>query len=244
MIKNGRGFTLTELLAVIVISAAGLLLLIPAYLKAGEGGERAVCMDNLRRLGQAAQKYSQDFGGWLPVGGSYRTGRPWPAQIIFAEWGYMRRMDTWVCPSIAPYRYDRKKPDLTYAVIRSNNCRQPPGEDCFCLPAYMREPVLHHSRDGEWTGQSYLELRKIDSPRDYVITGEQSNADRKVQGGNWTLASPVHNLHMRHGDVTGMLFSDGHVEAADIRRVRELKLLPVFSVDFDMIYGPAVDGSR
>ncbi len=67
--RPGRrsGFTLIELIVVIAIIAILAAMLLPAIHKAKEKSRRAVCLSNLRQIGNALSIYANENDGELPV---------------------------------------------------------------------------------------------------------------------------------------------------------------------------------
>ncbi len=79
-----RGFTLVELLVVIVIIGILVALLLPAVQAARESGRQAVCQNNLKQLGIAFSQHMTQHG-WYPTGG---WGAAWTG---YPQRGYSRQ---------------------------------------------------------------------------------------------------------------------------------------------------------
>ena len=72
--RKARGFTLVELLVVIGIIALLISILLPSLQKAREAAKNAVCLSNLRGLGQAVFIYQTMNKGWFPPVYGYDVG--------------------------------------------------------------------------------------------------------------------------------------------------------------------------
>lgn len=64
-----RAFTLVELLAVLAVLAVLAGVLLPVIARAQRRGQQAVCVSNLRQLGNAVMLYAQDNDSRFPFGG-------------------------------------------------------------------------------------------------------------------------------------------------------------------------------
>ncbi len=225
-----KGFSLFELLVSAVVLGFFAALVFGARAAGREKEDLASCAYRLGNLGRAAELYMQDNSGYLIISGSWTVGtalgESWPTQRYLARGGYMRRMDNWVCPSLPPFDYDRRHPTRTYAVLRSNagGRDEPSHENCTRFNERMWQALRYaYDADGAWLGRhgSYIYFPAISSPSEYFLVGEQSSGDG-YQTGNWMRRHPGVALHMRHGDVTNLLFADGGVRAADREMLREL----------------------
>ncbi|MDF2440778.1 MAG: hypothetical protein JWN98_1762, partial [Abditibacteriota bacterium] len=70
------GFTLVEMLIVLVIIAILAGILLPVLARAREGGRTAACSSNLKQLGIAFAQYAQDAGGRYPGAGNFQRWKP------------------------------------------------------------------------------------------------------------------------------------------------------------------------
>lgn len=65
--RKNRGFTLIEMLIVIVVIAVLALIVIPKLLGAGRKQREAVLRENLQQLRQAISKFEEDTSAWPPA---------------------------------------------------------------------------------------------------------------------------------------------------------------------------------
>src|SRR5436190_10742539 len=65
--REGRAFTLVELLVVLGIIALLIAILLPSLSRARESAKGVACLANLRQMATAAQAYANEFGGAYPI---------------------------------------------------------------------------------------------------------------------------------------------------------------------------------
>jgi prepilin-type N-terminal cleavage/methylation domain-containing protein len=126
-------FTLIELLVVIAVIAILAALLFPVFASARDKARQAVCLSNLKQIGQALHLYAQDYDERLPICCSWaRAGSPelqtstcqqdgitssTPADIYLGPVQnppryvqellnpYVRNAAIWFCPSVGRDRH-------------------------------------------------------------------------------------------------------------------------------------------
>ncbi len=79
MAPRTAGFTMVELLLVVVVVAVLASLLLPAVARSKGRAQALYCLRNLQQLQQAWMMYADDNSGWLPgvIGGSYPGPGRW-----------------------------------------------------------------------------------------------------------------------------------------------------------------------
>ncbi len=119
--ESRGGFTLVELLVVVVVLAILAALLLPSLRKISEQAARAQCASNLHQIGIGLFAYAADHGNALPAAAAGPTG----AQQ--ESWGY----------AVWPYIYGG-----TAAFLYPGNCLQM-GTPVYpvCLPNVFRCPA-------------------------------------------------------------------------------------------------------
>jgi prepilin-type N-terminal cleavage/methylation domain-containing protein len=114
--RRREGFTLLELLTVMVVVAILVTMLLPAFGSLQGKAELQSCVGNLKGLYTAASSYVQDQGHWPQIE-TRDVHRPAYAQAWIATFKpYGIAEINWVCPTV---QRKLRKPDLT----QSDNVR-------------------------------------------------------------------------------------------------------------------------
>ena len=133
---NKDSFTLIELLVVVSIISILAAMLLPALQKGREKARQAVCMNNLKQIGQAIFMYANEYNGNYPINYNivaqplppefsmrpecygYATGKSW-MHLIYP---YHKSKELYVCPTtahgkISGWNYDANGPrEWSYGI--------------------------------------------------------------------------------------------------------------------------------
>jgi prepilin-type N-terminal cleavage/methylation domain-containing protein len=65
--RRNAGFTLIEMMVVIMVISILMGILLPVFARVREAGRRTKCSHNLLEIGQATHMYTEDYRGWYPT---------------------------------------------------------------------------------------------------------------------------------------------------------------------------------
>jgi prepilin-type N-terminal cleavage/methylation domain-containing protein/prepilin-type processing-associated H-X9-DG protein len=89
-----HGFTLPEILVVILILAMLAAILYPAFDQARANRSTAICAENERHIAFVVLQYAQDNDGTFPIGLQNDWNNSWPTVVM----GYLRSTNSFHCP--------------------------------------------------------------------------------------------------------------------------------------------------
>lgn len=221
--QNRNGFTLVELLVVIVIIGVLAAILFPVLSVVKENGRQTACINNLKQLGQGIRLYTDQWdnhfpgvytlpagedtdpsGNWAGVYNIHGKCNPSNGQI----YPYLKSTGVYLCPSARGVRLPRINDEalpypLSYAMndmLGGYEARKN-GNDARCVVRPSRVGLLVHEDrdtidDGDfnWIGWTGSE-------------GGRNNPSQLHNGGTCVLYCDLHAKWLKYEDVMRELSS-------------------------------------
>lgn len=209
-----RGFTLTELLVVIVIIGVLVGVLFPVGSRVLESSRSAKCIANLRQLGAAASQWTVDNNGWmLPT--FTADGNAW----VTALFPYLSSgVNLWKATD-----YNKRPAD----VLACPSSKSPVTGSKFLVSAswctdYAKNAVVNRNIPASVPIYPSFKVLGMNNMSKVIFLADSSygrelSPFQTINGNRGNIA----NLHNGKANV---LFYDGHVEALDTSNPAELPL--------------------
>ena len=192
-----RGFTLTEILAVVAVVAVLAVSLFPTIRGMINRGTGAGCLSNLRQIGAACQAYAADNGGYLPRPGWSSSG------TSVASWQPL--LDPYLSPNVTDWNNARQASKYSTIIKSVFLCpaEKSPGKD---NGFYGMNKEFRVDLYGE---NSRISMASIAQPSRYMLVSDTYKSlwvltDRRDKMVNSS------GLTRRHEGRPNFLYADGH----------------------------------
>jgi prepilin-type N-terminal cleavage/methylation domain-containing protein len=215
-IRFSKSFTLIELLVVVAIIGVLISILLPALNMARENARRAVCLSQLRSIGQGFTSYAQDNADFLPYNQNIfpecsgavawfndSSGLP-PMNVGTAVYPkYVGNRQVFYCPS---YERTYLTHEMRYSLCWPDPNGEPGYFGYFNLPGFQK-------------GIDWTPARRITDDSQIILFSDIVGADPQgVFDRQYGLGHPATNT-------SNQLFTDGHASS------RTLLALKVHFID-------------
>ena len=217
LLKRKLYFTLIELLVVIAIIAILAGMLLPALNASRARAQAVKCVSNQKQLLLQIHSYADDNKNLYPISQLWGSNDgSWLRYLNDA--GYLN-------PNIAQYRKQKLHLCPSFKITEDNN---------YMKKSYGRLNEGDIGRDKMWTkvvaGNKnfyYIAWTKIRKASSTILGGDtyinsSSFPDTQYHVMALTKENSSHLAHLRHNNKVNLMMADGHVETADINRMKEL----------------------
>ena len=212
MLHHVAGFTLVELLVVIVIIAILCGLLFPVLKNSREVAQSVKCISNLRHLGIAETLYRQDHEGIIL---GYNQSGSWSEALWNGGYLPSNKFESLLCPSQPPSVANiTKYPGPQYHIY---------GIRHWNIPTTPASIGINDAVAGTYAIRSLC----VVSPSNFMLFADTvciTSGSSSYGLQHWVFQfnkAAEGAIHLRHNGRANIYFLDGHCEAADQARIRE-----------------------
>lgn len=205
---KGRGFTVIELLIIVIIGAVLVSIVIPAIFAAKQKAQQIVCVNNLRQLFLAFEQYTNDNNGLLPRPNNSGTSKA-GTKICNAE-VWFKAVDSYLTTLQLPSERGEISQEERLLLIKQDPIFKtiPLSEQDNTRTIKVNQNLVPAS-----DCQRYIET--IENPTKTVLL-----FDGNIYNSSGNYSSAVANkfegsygsVAQRHSKAANILFIDGHVE--------------------------------
>ena len=221
--KNGRAFTVLELLAAVGILLVLAALLIPVGKRILEGAEGTRCAGNLRQLGASFHTAAGENNGLVKFQSYTKKANSTKRfNNYLIEGGYLDKNNKLAfCPSLSVVNGVRASGDGDY--VYGGIIIADPGDP------YSRFIDDIDTDGNDMVGKSRaIRLNTIERPAEYwLLTDSWSIPNNHQLYYINKDAAATQRMHLRHNSKANMLFADGHVSAVDLSQTAKFPINPL-----------------
>ena len=211
--KTNARFTLVELLIVVAVIAILAGMLLPALQKAKEQGMRTKCTSNIKQIGLAISRYSNDFNDYIiPSSPEYNNHHTWVQGLII--WGYLGKGN--FHGEVTDFMAKTMKPAGVFS------CPSATGNYAGNVESYNTPTTSHYGLGyliGSWSqNSSTSRAKKLSQYRGFfskvMVLGEKKWGPIDSYNVTVTAGQSGHILDgmIRHQEYGNFVFFDGHAE--------------------------------
>ena len=197
-----RGFTLVELLVVVILILLLVSILMPAVRKSVEAGRQVACLDHLRQIVQATLTYCADNEGTFPSGaaiGVTGSDLPRPSDWVFWKTGYPAPYDNTARSAVG--RYIGATAPLVFRCPSDTTDVRP-------MPSYSQWTYPYSYSINAWIGQNqtiyslywhhWCRTQDVVNPSQIILFVDEDI--QSIDDGSWlpTLNSLHNEISNRH----------------------------------------------
>ncbi len=212
--KNANKFTLIELLVVIAIIAILAAFLLPALQKARATAHKAICISNLKSIGQVMHIYMNDFDDYIPQKIRYDDGMTWQRLFSRPELNYL---DYRVTSGVPPEGIFRCPAEKLTAVTEFDGTALTEWNAWkgthYGVNRYLSTSYLPAA--SKITNVVYRKFRDVRYPGVTYAYGDKGGRDDAggIRTSNAELRAAYYYPSLRHSGTWNIGIVDGHVES-------------------------------
>ena len=199
---KSRGFTVIELLIIVIIVAVLICIVIPAIFAAKQKAQQIICVNNLRQLFLAFEQYTNDNNGLLPRPNNSGTSKD-GTKICNAE-VWFKAVDNYLTTLQLPSERDEISQEERLLLIK-----QDPIFKTVTLSKQDTTRTIKMNQNLLPASECQRSIETIENPTRTVLLFDGRINNTSVAD---NYEGSYGSVAQRHSKAANILFIDGHVE--------------------------------